>query len=133
MKTNMVYGFGGGSGKAVSEASGGVYKPRRVVSGSAFKNLWRTLRNGLDAVAQGAGVPLATLRQQYRNDGVNPDRFNEQLERIIQQQDLDVPGMDDQELNELFAQAESTSRAPKANAVLIGGLIILVLLIGGRR
>lgn len=133
MKTNMVYGFGGGTGKAVSDASGGVYKPRRVVSSSAFKNLWRTLRNGLDAVAQGAGVPLATLRQQYRNDGVNPDRFNENLERIIQQQDLNVPGMNDGELNELFAQAETGARQPKANMVLIGGLLLLVLLVGGRR
>lgn len=133
MKTNMVYGFGGTTGKAVSTATGGVYKPRRVVSSSAFKNLWRTLRNGLDAVAQGAGIPLATLRQQYRNDGVNPDRFNEQLERIIQSGELDVPSMNDGELNELFAQAESTSRQPKANMVLIGGLLLLVLLVGGRR
>lgn len=116
----------GSSGKNVSAISGGAYKPKRVVSGKQFASIWKTLRNGLDSLAEAMGIPLKTLRQQFRNDGIDPDRYERTLDRIL----LENPGAvdDDGLLNEAMAQAEDASRTLKPSVLLIGGFFLLMLL-----
>lgn len=125
MKYNMAVGVGS-SGKAVQAISGGAYRPKRVVSGKQFSSIWSELRNGLDALAETMGIPLKNLRQQFRNEGIDPDRYERTFDRIL----LENPGAvdDDGLLNEAMAQAEDASRTIKPSVLLIGGFFLLMLI-----
>lgn len=133
MKYNMVLGVGP-SGKAVSAATGGAFNPKKAVSFFDLKDAFRIGRSALDALAAASGIPLAQLRQQYRNGAVDPDKFDATLTTAWQYdfENGSWATKDDGQINEDLWNAETVSRGVPANWVLLG-LVGLIFLLGMRR
>lgn len=94
----------------------------------SVKDVWRAGRTFIDAFAGAAGIPAATLRQQLRNDGVDPNGLNHSMER------LGPDGLSDSldEANQQVKAAEDQNRTlPKISTTLLVVLGAVVLFGGG--
>lgn len=89
---------------------------------------WRTARGALDALSLSAGVPLAELRQQYRNEGTDPNKLDEWLS---EQWESGIP--DAATVNNQLAEGQVKFPAAKTSDMLmwIGGALALIVIVGG--
>lgn len=93
-----------------------------------LNSFWRTARGALDALSMSAGVPLAELRQQYRNEGVNPDQVDEYLSELWESGVPDAATVNDQLVE---AQVKFPSAKTSDLLMWIGGALALMVLVGG--
>lgn len=133
MKYNMVIGVGP-TGKAVSSTSGGAWHPRKAVSGFDLKDAFRIGRSAIDAIAASAGIPLGQMRQMYRNQGVDPSKFDQTITTAWEYdfENGSWSNKTDDQFNEDIWNAETVSRGVPSSWVLLG-LVGLIFLLGMRR
>lgn len=106
---------------------------KKIIDTDKLKAIWNEFsklgRSALDAIAAANGVPIGQLRQQFRNSGIDPDKFDQQLTELWSINDLS--SMADQELDATATEAENNS---KLDFGLVGlavmGLAALVLFTG---
>lgn len=73
-----VKGTSGLSWKGIERA---VKKAKKyLIDTDKLKEFWIAGREGLDLLAASSGIPLDTLRQNYRNKGIDPDGVDTALE-----------------------------------------------------
>lgn len=61
---------------------------KKLVNAPELKELWAAGRVALDGVAAAAGIPLSSLRQQYRSAGIDPDVMESNLYSYVSSADL---------------------------------------------
>lgn len=103
---------------------------KAVIDNDQLKEFWRAGRAGLDALAGASGIPLTTLRQQYRNVGIDPDKFD-----IAFTDNVEAIGLDGMTPSQAMAAAEDAEERTKMNSdmlPMIGLLGAAYLMFGSR-
>lgn len=112
---------------------------KKVFDGDAFKDLWRTGRSVIDALAGSMGIPVAQLRSQLASEGINLDSYGALLEAALLEQGITSDnaniGTAEQYNNASAVASEQAQMTPQTRNLLwiICGAIALYFFTKGAR
>lgn len=109
----------------------GIKKARKkLIPTAALNDFWRAGRGALDSLALSSGIPLSNLRQSYRGQAIDPDKFDAQMDELLSNTTGD-PTAD--EWDQAVSTAEDKSKLDFPIVAIAGVILGSILLFSQRK